>query len=153
MVKHRHKGSAYLNVSLFSRLNLERSSFTFSNLHSVTVCFQTVMSPPSLLDLGREATIGSVKKVWNLWQGRGRESTDKRQAETDFFFFFKLGVFYFTRLKKKYFPPALCNMDSAWRANPPVWCGALCTELNLNLYRKNTYTRNSQFSRFPVCLK
>lgn len=34
------KHSAYLNVSLFSRLNLERSSFTFWNLYSVTLCFQ-----------------------------------------------------------------------------------------------------------------
>lgn len=155
MVKHRHKGSAYLNVSLFSRLNLERSSFTFSSLYSVTVCFQTLMSPRSLLDLGGEATIGRVNRVWNLWQGGGRGSTDTRQAETFllFFFFLKLGVFYFTRLKKKYFPPTLCDMDSAWLANPPVWCGALCTELHLNLSRKNTYIRDFQFSRFPVCLK
>lgn len=41
VVKNRNcQDSACLNISLFSRLNLERSSFTFSNLYDVALCFQ-----------------------------------------------------------------------------------------------------------------
>lgn len=40
VVKNRNReDSAYPSVSLFSRLNLERGSFTFSNLYRVTSCF------------------------------------------------------------------------------------------------------------------
>ena len=57
------KDAAYLNVSLFRRLNLERSSFTFSSLWGVTLCFQKRMIQLSLFDLGVQATIASVNTV------------------------------------------------------------------------------------------
>lgn len=57
------KEAAYLIVSLFGCSNLERSSFTFSSLYSVTLCFQKRIVQPSLFDLGVEATIASVNRV------------------------------------------------------------------------------------------
>lgn len=41
VLKNRNcQDSACLNISLFSHLNLERSSFTFFNLYGVALCFQ-----------------------------------------------------------------------------------------------------------------